>query len=148
MYSEPCKIFKMEPFAKIRLLAVNYFVKNSISNVWLGSEKASDYLQCLQCWNVEENVTALFISNSRQIKSGVPWVETSSLNLVNITNDNSRPTFTSDSLGLLEAATERRSLNTVFLKIVQSSQENICVRVSFRIKLQAGGIVVVCSYLS
>ena len=36
-----------------------------------------------------------------------------------------------------EAVAQRRSVEKVFLKISQNSQENTCARVSFLIKLQA-----------
>ena len=39
-----------------------------------------------------------------------------------------------------EAATWGVPLKKVFLKISQNSQENICARVSFLIKLQASGL--------
>ena len=39
-----------------------------------------------------------------------------------------------------QAVTRRCSLKKVFLEILQNSQENICARVSFLIKLQALGL--------
>ena len=40
----------------------------------------------------------------------------------------------------LEAVTRRCSVRKVVLKILEKSQENNCVRVSFLIKLQASGL--------
>ena len=40
----------------------------------------------------------------------------------------------------LEAVTRRCSVRKVVLKILEKSQENSCVRVSFLIKLQASGL--------
>ena len=39
-----------------------------------------------------------------------------------------------------EVVARKSSIKMVFLKIPQNSQENICVVVSFAIKLQAGGL--------
>ena len=40
-------------------------------------------------------------------------------------------------LHILEAAVQRCSVKKVFLEVSQNSQENICARVSFLMKLQA-----------
>ena len=40
-------------------------------------------------------------------------------------------------LGPSEAVIQRYSVKNVFLEILQNSQENICARISFLIKLQA-----------
>ena len=40
---------------------------------------------------------------------------------------------------ITEAVAQRCSVEKVFLEISQNSQENTCARVSFLIKLQAGG---------
>ena len=39
-----------------------------------------------------------------------------------------------------EAVAQRYSIKKVFLKILQNSQENICVGVSFMVKLKAWGL--------